>query len=229
MISVSQLTKTYGDHILFENVTLTFSPGRCYGVVGANGSGKSTFLKVLTGEEDYSSGERIVANSCRLGFLRQDRFRSLEQTILDVAMMGDETVYEALRKRDAILQDSEENDAFDSEAYAAVEDIILQHDGYTLEARAGEILEGLGIPSAKHREPMSILSGGFQLRVLIAQSLALVPMHFCSRTDQPLRYRSIKWPKALSRNLEEPLWWWSLQFFLIVFVPIFSMSTTTPS
>ena len=194
MISVSQLTKTYGDHVLFENVTLTFSPGRSYGIVGANGSGKSTFLKVLTGEEEYSSGERIVANSCRLGFLRQDRFRSLEQTILDVAMMGDETVYEALRKRDELLAESEQNDTFDSEAYAAVEDIILQHDGYTLEARAGEILEGLGIPSTKHHQPMSILSGGFQLRVLMAQSLAARPDALL--LDEPTNHLdivSIKW------------------------------------
>ncbi|MBT6179444.1 MAG: ABC-F family ATP-binding cassette domain-containing protein [Deltaproteobacteria bacterium] len=201
MISVSQLTKTYGEHILFENVTITFSPGRCYGIVGANGSGKSTFLKILTAEEDYSTGERIVANTCRLGFLRQDRFRSLEQSILDVAMMGDEVVYQALHQRDALLAESEKNDTFDSDAYSKVEDIILQHDGYTLESRAGEILEGLGIPSSKHHQPMSTLSGGFQLRVLMAQSLAARPDALL--LDEPTNHLdivSIRWLEGFIKD-----------------------------
>lgn len=201
MISISQLTKTYGDRALFENVTLTFSPGRCYGVVGANGSGKSTFLKVLTGEEEYSSGERTVSADCRLGFLKQDRFRSLDQSVLDVAMMGDEEVYAALSKRDALLAESENSNHFDSDAYAAMEDVILQHDGYMLESRAGEILEGLGIPSVKHHSPLSTLSGGFQLRVLLAQSLAARPDALL--LDEPTNHLdivSIRWLEGFIRE-----------------------------
>ena len=96
MIAVNQLGKRYGAQILFGGVTLKFNPGQCYGIVGANGSGKSTFLRILTGEEESSEGERIIPGDCRLGFLRQDRFRDLNQTIMDVAMMGDEAVFEAL-------------------------------------------------------------------------------------------------------------------------------------
>jgi len=170
MIAVNQLGKRYGAQILFSGVTLQFNPGQCYGIVGANGSGKSTFLKILTGEEESSDGDRIVPGDCKLGFLRQDRFRDLNQTIIDVAMGGDEAVFQALTERDALLARAEEGE-FETERYAELEDILQHGDGYTLESRAAEVLEGLGIPASHHRQSLSTLSGGFQLRVLLAQTL----------------------------------------------------------
>ena len=117
MIAVNQLGKRFGAQILFGGVTQKFNPGQCYGIVGANGSGKSTFLRVLTGEEESSEGERIVPGDCHLGFLRQDRFRDLEQTIIHMAMMGDEAVFQALTERDALLARAEDGE-FETERYA---------------------------------------------------------------------------------------------------------------
>ena len=170
MIAVNQLGKRFGAQILFGGVTHKFNPGQCYGIVGANGSGKSTFLRILTGEEEASDGDRIVPGDCQLGFLRQDRFRDLEQTIIDMAMMGDERVFAALTERDALLARAEDGE-FETERYSELEDILQQGDGYTLESRAAEVLEGLGIPASHHQQSLSTLSGGFQLRVLLAQTL----------------------------------------------------------
>ena len=170
MIAVSQLGKSYGAQVLFEDVNIRFHAGQCYGIVGANGSGKSTFLNILSGEEDSSIGECMVPGDCRLGFLKQNRFRDLNQSIIEVAMWGDEDVFDALQERNALLERAESGD-FDANRYARLEEIIEHGDGYTLESRASEILEGLGIPAHHHVESLSILSGGFQLRVLLAQAM----------------------------------------------------------
>src|SRR4028118_537347 len=163
MIAVSDLGKSFGPQTLFEGVSIQFNPGNRYGLVGANGSGKSTFLKVLTGEELPSEGTINLPKRLKLGVLQQDHFRYEQMPILEVAMMGNHEVWEAMVEKDELLANSETE--FDSDRYAELEDLILRHDGYTLEARAGEILEGLGIPTEVHRNPMSTLSGGFKLRV----------------------------------------------------------------
>ncbi|MEM7245863.1 MAG: ATP-binding cassette domain-containing protein [Acidobacteriota bacterium] len=173
MITISKLGKSYGSQKLFEDVSLQLNAGDRYGIVGANGSGKSTLLRILTGEETPSSGEVTTARRLRLGFLRQDHFLSDEQPIIEVAMMGDRDVHDAMVAKDELLAKPESE--FDADRYAELEDLILQNDGYSLEARAGEILEGLGIPTERHREPLGNLSGGFKLRVLLAQTLAARP------------------------------------------------------
>ena len=165
--SLSNLTKSYGDRVLFEGVTLTLIAGERYGLVGANGSGKSTLLQVLTGEEPCSDGELSMPSSARVGVLVQDRYLSDEQRILDVAMMGDEVVWQALTEKERLLAAP----VPDANALATLEERIAVHDGYSLEARAGAILEGLGIPAKVHDQALSTLSGGFKLRVLLAQTL----------------------------------------------------------
>ncbi len=173
MIAVSDLSKSYGPQTLFEGVSIQFNPGNRYGLVGANGSGKSTFLRILTGEEPPSGGTVSIPKRLRLGVLRQDHFRYEQVPILDVAMMGDAEVWQAMTEKESLLAKAEET--FDADRYAELEDLILRHDGYTLEARAGEVLEGLGIPTEVHRQPLSTLSGGFKLRVLLAQVLVADP------------------------------------------------------
>ena len=192
MIAISNLTKYFGEQTLFSDVSLQLNVGECYGVVGANGSGKSTFLRILAGLEPPSEGTLSIPKRARVGVLRQDHFQYENDRIVDVAMMGRREVWEAFAEKERLLSAPPEE--FDHEAYAEVEDTILRHDGYSLEAQAAEVLEGLGIPAEQHEKPMSILSGGFRLRVLLAQVLAADPEVLL--LDEPTNHLdilSIRW------------------------------------
>jgi ATPase subunit of ABC transporter with duplicated ATPase domains len=167
MIDVAQLAKSYGARTLFEDVTLKLVQGSRYGLVGANGSGKTTFLEIVAGDEPASEGSVSINKAARVGVLRQDRFMRDEEAILEVAMAGDELVFGALAEQRRLVADG----VPDAARLAELEDLVSTHDGYTLEARASAILEGLGIPIASHRQPLATLSGGFKLRVLLAQVL----------------------------------------------------------
>jgi ATPase subunit of ABC transporter with duplicated ATPase domains len=167
MIGVIDLGKAYGARSLFEGVSLKLVTGSRYGLVGANGSGKTTFLEIVSGDEPASEGTVTITKGARVGVLRQDRFMRDEDAILDVAMTGDEIVTRAFEEQKKLTA----SDSPDPARLVELEDIIRTHDGYTLEARASAILEGLGIPVASHRMPLATLSGGFKLRVLLAQVL----------------------------------------------------------
>jgi ATPase subunit of ABC transporter with duplicated ATPase domains len=179
MIATSNLAKEYGARVLFADVSLQLNPGSRYGLVGANGSGKSTLLRILSGDESASEGTVTIAKRARVGVLRQDRFLDDRAIILDLAMRGDAVVSEALAEQRRITEggigagDAAGVDAGMADAHrlSELEDLIAAHDGYTLEARASEVLEGLAIPTRLHRQPLSSLSGGFKLRVLLAQVL----------------------------------------------------------
>ena len=158
--------KSYGARVLFEGVSLKLNPGARYGLVGANGSGKTTLLRILAGDEPASEGSVSVPKDARVGVLRQDRFLNDDEIILDVAMQGDRVVWDALAEQRRLAEGEG-----DPGRIAELEDVVRTHDGYTLEARATYVLEGLGIPAASHRRPLSTLSGGFALRVLLAQVL----------------------------------------------------------
>lgn len=167
MLNTVALGKSYGGRTLFENVSLQLNPGSRYGLVGANGSGKTTFLKIVSGAEPASDGSVNIPSRSRLGVLRQDLSLDDDCMILDLAMMGDAIVWRALEEQRRIVDRAEG----DATRIADIEDTLAHYDGYTLEARATSILEGLGIPKRVHREPLSTLSGGFKLRVLLAQVL----------------------------------------------------------
>ena len=199
MISVSNLAKHYADHTLFSGVSLQFDPGQRYGLVGANGSGKSTFIKILSGQASASEGEIAVPRRAVLGVLEQDHFRYEEERILDVVMMGCEEVWNAIQEKERILARAEQH--FDGDRYAEFEDVILRRGGYTLESRAGEILEGLGIATEAHTEPLSTLSGGFKLRVLLAKVLASEPDVLL--LDEPTNHLDILSIRWLERFLED--------------------------
>ncbi|MFT7580075.1 MAG: ATPase subunit of ABC transporter with duplicated ATPase domains [Myxococcota bacterium] len=173
MLTINNLTKTYGPQTLFEDASVQFNKGCRYGIVGANGSGKSTLLKIMTGDVEASSGDVSWPKRARVGTLKQDHFEYEDTPIINVVMMGHTELWNAMVERDAILANAAEE--FDVERYAVLEDIMLRHDGYALEARAGEILEGLNIPTSVHKEPLSVLSGGFKLRALLGQVLAAEP------------------------------------------------------
>lgn len=190
MIGISQLSKAFGPQTLFEGVTLQLTAGNRYGLVGANGSGKSTFLKILTGDEPASGGELTFPKNARIGVLRQDRFDSDDQIILDVAMMGDELVYRALREQDQLA----ETDHPDPVRIGEIDEILRTHDGYTLEARAAQVLVGLGLEEGTLRQPLRTLSGGYKLRVLLAQTLVGRPdALFLDEPTNHLDILSIRW------------------------------------
>jgi ATPase subunit of ABC transporter with duplicated ATPase domains len=167
MIGLTNLGKSYGARALFEGVSLKLVVGARYGLVGANGSGKTTLLQMIAGDEPPTDGMVSLQKGARLGVLRQDRFLRDDEPVLDVAMAGDELVTVALAEQRRLVAEGVPDPA----RLADLEDRIAAHDGYTLEARASAILEGLGIPVRSHRQPLATLSGGFKLRVLLAQVL----------------------------------------------------------
>ncbi len=192
MISVSGLGKSFGGQTLFRDVAFQLNPGSCYGLVGANGSGKTTLLRILAGEDSPSEGTVAIPKRLRLGMLEQDQFCYEDVSILDVVLMGDRELWEAMAEKEAILHGPAE--AFAAERFAELEEIVLKHDGYAAESRAAEILEGLGIPAEVHGQALSTLSGGFKLRVLLARVLASRPDALL--LDEPTNHLdilSIRW------------------------------------
>ncbi|XCV37812.1 ABC-F family ATPase [Methylococcus sp. ANG] len=160
----------FGVKPLFENVSVKFGEGNRYGLIGANGCGKSTFMKILGGDLEPTAGNVSVEPNVRLGKLRQDQFAYEDQRVLDVVMMGHTEMWAAMSERDAIYAspDASEDDYMRA---AELEAAFAEYDGYTAEARAGELLLGVGIPVDQHNGPMSAVAPGWKLRVLLAQAL----------------------------------------------------------
>ena len=204
MISISNLAKSYGDRTLFSGASLQLNAGERYGLVGANGSGKTTLLDIVSGVLEASEGSVTVPKRVRLGVLRQDQFLYEDEAILDVTMMGNPQLWEAMVEKEAILAKAEEY--FDADRFSELEETVQRHDGYTAEARATKILEGLGLPGDIHRDPLSTLSGGFKLRVLLAQVLAGAPDALL--LDEPTNHLdilSIRWLEMFLREFAGPV------------------------
>jgi len=170
VISTQNITMQFGAKPLFEKVSVKFGEGNRYGLIGANGSGKSTFMKILGGDLEASGGEVAIENGLRLGKLRQDQFAYEDQRVLDVVLMGHTEMWAAMSERDAIYANLEATEA-DYMHAAELEAKFAEFGGYTAEARAGELLLGVGIPLELHFGPMSEVAPGFKLRVLLAQAL----------------------------------------------------------
>ncbi|WP_420448533.1 ABC-F family ATP-binding cassette domain-containing protein [Candidatus Palauibacter sp.] len=201
MISVSGLGKAFGGQVLFRDATFLLNPGECYGLVGANGSGKTTLLNILGGTEDATEGSVTIPRRLQVGVLRQDHFLHDDEEILGTTLMGNPDLWRAMVEREALIE--AEDGEFDADRFSELEEIFQRHDGYTAEARAGEILEGLGFPSDIHRRPLSTLSGGFKLRVLLAQALAGTPDALL--LDEPTNHLdilSIRWLEKFLREYE---------------------------
>src|SRR5512147_19299 len=170
ILSTANITMQFGAKPLFENVSVKFGDGNRYGLIGANGCGKSTFMKILGGDLEQSSGEVMLDKNERLGKLRQDQFAYEDQRVLDVVMMGHTEMWEAMSERDAIYANPDASEE-DYMRAADLEAAFAEYDGYTAEARAGELLSGLGIAQELQQGLMSAVAPGFKLRVLLAQAL----------------------------------------------------------
>ena len=170
MLSTANITMQFGPKPLFENISVKFGEGNRYGLIGANGSGKSTFVKILGGDLEPTSGTVTLDQNERLGKLKQDQFAYEDMRVLDVVMMGHTQMWETMTERDAIYANPDATDE-DYMKAAELEARFAEYDGYTAEARAGELLLGVGIGLEFHEGPMSAVAPGWKLRVLLAQAL----------------------------------------------------------
>jgi len=170
VISTANLTIQFGPKPLFENVSVKFGEGNRYGLIGANGSGKSTFMKIIGGDLEPSGGNVSLDPGVRLGKLRQDQFAYEDVRVLDVVMMGHVEMWQVMSERDAIYANPDASEE-DYMRAADLEAKFAEYDGYTAEARAGELLLGLEIPVEQHNLPMREIAPGWKLRVLLAQAL----------------------------------------------------------
>jgi ATPase subunit of ABC transporter with duplicated ATPase domains len=170
MLSVNNITMRFGPRVLFENVTCSFMAGRRYAITGPNGAGKSTFMKILTGELDSTSGS--VSRPKRMGVLRQDQFAFDDYRVIDTVIMGNAVLWRALEERDALYaKPHDELTDSDGMRLAELEGIVGEEGGYTAEADAAVLLDGLGVEALLHERKMGELQGGQKVRVLLAQAL----------------------------------------------------------
>ncbi|MEW5789025.1 MAG: ABC-F family ATPase [Pseudomonadota bacterium] len=174
MLTASNLTIQFGAKPLFENVNVKFGDGNRYGLIGANGCGKSTLMKILAGVLEPSAGNVSIDPHERMAFLRQDQFAFEDERVLDVVLMGHAQLWACMREKDAIYMNPEATEE-DYMRAAELEAHFGEMGGYDAEARAGELLLGLDIPSDKHNGPMREVAPGWKLRVLLAQVLFANP------------------------------------------------------
>ena len=170
MITASDISLSYGTQVLFKNVNIKFTPGNCYGIIGANGAGKSTFLKILSGEIEPDTGEIIITPGQRMAVLRQDHFAFNEYSILDTVIMGYKKLYDVRKEREEIYSKAEftEEDGIHA---AELEGEFAELGGWEAEADAGVLLDGLGIPVPMHDKLMKDVEDNVKVRVLLAQAL----------------------------------------------------------
>jgi ATPase subunit of ABC transporter with duplicated ATPase domains len=164
----------FGPRPLFENISVKFSHGNRYGLIGANGCGKSTLMKILGGDLEPTSGNVSVEDNERVGKLRQDQFAFEDYSVMDTVIMGHTELWQVKQERDRIYA-LPEMSAADGMRVADLEVRFAELDGYTAEVRAGELLSGLEIPQEQHTGPMSAVAPGWKLRVLLAQALFADP------------------------------------------------------
>ncbi len=174
MLSTANITMQFGPKPLFENISVKFGDGNRYGLIGANGCGKSTFMKILGGDLEPTSGQVMLDQGERLGKLKQDQFAYEDYTVIDTVIMGHAELWEVKKERDRIYSLPEMTDE-EGMKVGELEGAFAEMDGYTAESRAGELLLGLEIPVEQHYGLMSAVAPGFKLRVLLAQALFANP------------------------------------------------------
>lgn len=193
MISTSNVTLRYGKRPLFEEVSIKFTPGNCYGLIGANGAGKSTFLKILSGEIDPTHGEVAITPGERLAVLEQNHFAFDDHQVLKTVIMGHRRLYDIMEEKDALYAKPEFSEA-DGIKAAELEGEFAELNGWSAEAEAAELLNGLGIDETLQAKKMDDLTGNEKVRVLLAQALFASPdILLLDEPTNHLDIESIKW------------------------------------
>lgn len=193
MITVTNVSLRYQEQKLFEDVNLKFTPGNCYGVIGANGAGKSTFLKILSGELEPNTGDVSISPQIRMSVLKQDHFQYDEYQVIDTVIMGNPRLYEIMEEKEAIYAKPNFTDE-DGIKASELEGEFAELDGWTAESDASSILQGLGIGTELHDKKVSELSGNEKVKVLLAQALFGKPGILI--LDEPTNYldrKAISW------------------------------------
>ncbi|MBY6756574.1 ATP-binding cassette domain-containing protein [Clostridium botulinum] len=202
MITVTNLSLRYGDKKLFEDVNLKFTPGNCYGVIGANGAGKSTFLKILSGEIEANTGDVSIQPGVRMSILKQDHFKYDEFPVLETVIMGNERLYEIMKEKDAIYAKTPFTDE-DGIRASELEGEFAELNGWEAEAEASSLLQGLGIGTELHEKNMKDLSGSEKVKVLLAQALFGNPgVLILDEPTNHLDIKSVNWLEEFLINFE---------------------------
>ena len=205
MLVAANITMQFGAKPLFENVNVKFGEGYRYGLIGANGAGKSTFMKILCGALEPSAGNVSKDVHERMAYLKQDQFAYEDMRVLDVVMMGHEELWSAIQERDAIYANPEATED-DYMKAAELEGKVGEYDGYTAEARAGELLLGVGIPTEQHDGPMSEVAPGWKLRVLLCQALFANPdILLLDEPTNNLDINTIRWLEDVLNNRDSTM------------------------
>ena len=193
MITTSNVTLSYGKRVLFKNVNIKFTPGNCYGLIGANGSGKSTFLRILSGEISPDKGEIAIGARERIAVLRQDQFAFDEETVFNTVIMGHKRLHDMMLEREALYAKADFSEA-DGIRSAELEAAFAEVNGYEAESEAAVLLNGLGIPEELRHKRMRELEGGDKVRVLLAQALFGNPdVLLLDEPTNNLNLKSISW------------------------------------
>ncbi len=193
MISASDVSLGFGGQKLFEDVNIKFAPGNCYGLIGANGAGKSTFLKILSGDIEAQTGSVNIDKGLRLSMLRQDQFAYDEYTVIDTVLMGNERLYNIMKEKDALYAKDPFTDD-DGIKASELEAEFADLNGWEAEAESGVILDGLGIPTTMHQTLLKDLANDKKVKILLAQALIGTPDILL--LDEPTNYldiQAIKW------------------------------------
>jgi ATPase subunit of ABC transporter with duplicated ATPase domains len=205
LISTANLSIQFGAKPLFENVSVMFGNHNRYGLIGANGSGKSTFMKILAGELEPSMGNVSADPNARVSQLRQDQFAYEAYRVLDTVIMGHKQLWEVTQERDRLYSLPEMSDA-EGMRVAHLEVEFAEMDGYGAEARAGELLENIGIPVEQHEGPMSQVAPGWKLRVLLAQALFSDPdILLLDEPTNNLDINTIRWLESFLRESDSTM------------------------
>ena len=202
MITASNISLRYGERVLFKDVNIKFTPGNCYGIIGANGAGKSTFVKILSGEIAPDTGEVIVSSGERVAVLQQDQFQFEELSVLHAIVLGHERLYEVMREKDAIYEmaDFSEEDGMRA---AELEAEFAELGGWEAESEVGRLLSGLGLSDELLEKKMSELDGGQKVRVLLAQALFGNPdILLLDEPTNNLDLESISWLEGFLYNFK---------------------------
>src|SRR5699024_1796020 len=202
MITVSDVSLQFSDRKLFEDVNLAFNAGNCYGLIGANGAGKSTFLKILSGEIEPTKGHVSIAPKKRLAVLKQDHFAYEDQVVLDTVLMGHDKLYKVLKEKDAIYMKEDFSDA-DGIRAAELESEFAEMNGWEAESDAAVLLTGLGVDESLHTEKLSALKNDEKVKVLLAQALFGNPdILLLDEPTNGLDIQAIHWLEDFLLNFE---------------------------